>query len=133
MPPGRQGEMILSTASRRRGDAFLRSRDDPAFGGQMSRLVVVVPLKEGARARARALLDAGPPFELGDTAFDRHDVFLTEREVVFVFEAPGEATTLELPADDPELWKAAAAWRECLAGRQRKAEVAFSWERAGGE
>ena len=49
----------------------------------MSRLVVVVPLKEGARARARELLEAGPPFELNDTAFDRHDVFLTEREVVF--------------------------------------------------
>jgi hypothetical protein len=96
----------------------------------MSRLVVVVPLREGARARARELLDAGPPFELGGTAFDRHDVFLTEREVVFVFEAPGETATLELPADDPKLWKAAAAWRECLAGRPRKAEVAFSWERA---
>jgi len=75
-------------------------------------------------------LDAGPPFELGGTAFDRHDVFLTEREVVFVFEAPGETATLELPADDPKLWKAAAAWRECLAGRPRKAEVAFSRERA---
>ena len=60
-------------------------------------------------------------------------MFLTEREVVFVFEAPGEATTLELAADDPGLWKAAAAWRECLADRPRKAEVAFSWERARGE
>ena len=98
----------------------------------MSRLIFVVPLKEGAGARARELLDAGPPFDLEGTAFDRHDVFLTEREVVFVFEAPGEAATLELPADDPELWKAAAAWRECLSARPRKAEVAFSWERSGG-
>ena len=95
----------------------------------MTRLVVVVPLKDGARARARELLDAGPPFDLEGTALDRHDVFLTEREVVFFFEAPGEAARLELPADDPELWKAAAAWRGCLAGRPRKAEVAFSWER----
>lgn len=95
----------------------------------MTRLVVVVPLKDGARARARELLDAGPPFDLEGTALDRHDVFLTEREVVFVFEAPGEAARLELPADDPGLWKAAAAWRECLAGRPRKAEVAFTWER----
>jgi hypothetical protein len=97
----------------------------------MSRLVVVFPLTEGARGRARELLAAGPPFELGDTAFDRHEVFLTEREVVFVFEARGESATLQVPADDPELWKAAAAWRECLAGRPRKAEVAFTWERAG--
>lgn len=97
----------------------------------MSRLVVVVPLKEGARARASELLDAGPPFELDESVFDRHEVFLTEHEVVFVFEAAGEVATLELPADDPELWRVAAAWRECLAGRPRKAEVAFSWERTG--
>jgi hypothetical protein len=99
----------------------------------MTRLVVVVPLKEGARARARALLDEGPPFDLESAALDRHDVFLTEREVVFVFDAAGEAATLELPADDPGLWKAAAAWRECLGGRPRKAEVAFSWERTRDE
>lgn len=96
----------------------------------MSRLVVVVPLKEGAYPKARELLDQGPPFDLERSRFDRHDVFLTEREVVFVFEAPGEAATLELSADDPAVWKAAAAWRECMAARPRKAEVAFSWERA---
>ena len=99
----------------------------------MTRLVVVVPLKEGAGARARELLDEGPPFDLEGTGLDRHDVFLTEGEAVFVFEAPGETATLELPADNPGLWKAAAAWRECLAGRPRKAEIAFSWERRDGE
>jgi len=97
----------------------------------VSQLVLVVPLREGARAKARELLEQGPPFDLDQTRFERHQVFLTDREVVFVFETAGEAARLELAADDPELWKTAAAWRECLDGRPRKAEVAFSWEREG--
>ncbi len=95
----------------------------------MIELVVVVPLKEGARSRARELLEEGPPFDLEQTRFERHRVFLTESEVVFVFEAEGETATLELHAEDPALWEAAAAWRECMAGRPRRADAVFAWER----
>ena len=98
----------------------------------MSELVLVVPLREGARAKARQLLEQGPPFDLDETRFERHQVFLTDSEVVFVFDAPGEAATLTLGTEDPSLWKAAAAWRECLAGQVRKAEIAFSWKRPDG-
>lgn len=95
----------------------------------MSNLVVVVPLKEGAHERARALLAEGPPFDLERTGFDRHEVFLTDREVVFVFEAPGSSATLKLPGEDPSLWRVAAAWQPLMAGRPRKAETAYSWAR----
>lgn len=95
----------------------------------MSRLVLVVPLKEGAAPRARQLLEEGPPFELGATELERHEVFLTGREAVFVFETEGDAPPLKLRAGDPTLREAAAAWRECMAGRPRKAETAFSWTR----
>ena len=95
----------------------------------MSRLVLVVPLREGTAARARDLLREGPPFELETTHLERHEVFLTEHEAVFVFETAGEAPALELEAGNPRLRKAAAAWRECMADRPRKAETAFSWER----
>jgi hypothetical protein len=88
----------------------------------MAQLVVIFPLKPNARGRARALLDEA-------TRFDRHGVFLTDREVVFVFEAPGETETLDLPGDDPAVWAAASAWRECLDGRPRIARPAFSWSR----
>jgi hypothetical protein len=96
----------------------------------MSRLVLVAPLQPGAKERARALLAAGPPYDLEHTRFDRHHVFLSDREAVFVFEAPGAAATLEVPAEDPVLWNAAAAWSECLAERPRVAAPAFAWERA---
>ena len=96
----------------------------------MSRLVLVVPLREGTAERVRGLLAEGPPFELATTHLERHEVYLTEREAVFVFEAPGETPPLELRAGNPALRTAAAAWRECMAGRPRKAETAFSWLRA---
>lgn len=95
----------------------------------MTRLVVVAPLKEGGRARAEKLLEQGPPFDLERTRFDRHAVFVTEREVVFLFEGPPDSAIFELPADDPAPWKAAEAWAECLAERPRIARTAFVWRR----
>lgn len=95
----------------------------------MTSLVVVAPLKTGERARAEKLLEQGPPFELERTRFDRHEVFVTDKEVVFLFAGPDESGTLELPGEDPALWKAAAAWSRCLAERPRVARRAFGWRR----
>jgi hypothetical protein len=95
----------------------------------MGRLVTVLPLKPGARDRAEALLREGPPFDLEETQFDRHQVFLTDREVVFVFEGEEPSHTRHLPAEDPALWKAAADWQACLSERPRVAVTAYSWER----
>jgi hypothetical protein len=94
----------------------------------MSRLVVVVPLKEGAREDARALLTQGPPFDPEALGFERHEVYLTTREAVFVFKAAGPAT-LRLAGEDRMLWKVAAAWEKLMAGKPRKAETVFSWNR----
>jgi hypothetical protein len=94
----------------------------------MSRLVVVVPLREGAHERARELLREGPPFDLAETRFDAHAVFVTHHEALFVFE--GDDATLRLEAEDPALWGAARAWRPLLAGPPRVALLAFAWRRA---
>jgi hypothetical protein len=97
----------------------------------MTSLVLVVPLKPDAGERARGLLAAGPPFDLEQSAFSRYTVYLTEGEVVFVFEGEGDSATLALAARDPEAWSAASAWKECMAGRPRVARLAFAWERGG--
>jgi hypothetical protein len=96
----------------------------------MSWFVVVLPLKEGSHGRVRALLSDGPPFALEDTQYTRHQVFLTHRELVFVFEAPGERASLQLPGEHLALWKAADAWSELLAETPRVAQEAFSWTRS---
>lgn len=94
----------------------------------MAQLVVVVPLRPGAADRARELLAQGPPFDLAETGFRRHAVHLSGREVIFVFE--GEASpTLDLPAENPDLWEIAAAWQEVLAEKPRIARLEFAWAR----
>lgn len=95
----------------------------------MSRLVVVAPLKPGGEARARELLDEGPPIDLETSRFDAHEVFITSKEVVFVFDGGGSSEALNLSADDPAVWRAAKSWAECLDGRPRIAREAFSWKR----
>ena len=95
----------------------------------MSRVVVVAPLREDARETARLLVEKGPPFDLRATALDRHQVHLTDREVVFVFEGSDARAAVESLVGDPGIWKAAPAWRGCLAGRPRIADETFAWAR----
>jgi hypothetical protein len=95
------------------------------------RLVVVAPLGEGMRERARELIAAGPPFELQGTDLSAHRVYLTESEAVFVFEGAHPRAVVERLAGDPGTWRAAVAWRDVLAGRPRIAEKAYDWSRAG--
>ncbi len=95
----------------------------------MSWVVVVAPLREGARETARLLIEDGPPFALGETSLERHHVHITDREVAFVFVGSDARAAVEGIAGDPGVWRAATAWRECLAGRPRIADEAFSWTR----
>jgi hypothetical protein len=95
----------------------------------VNRLVLVAPLRPGAFEAARRLIEEGPPLDLETTPFDRHYVFLTRAEVVFVFEGPGPQRPLRLGADDPDVWRAAEAWQQHLAGPPRVAETGFAWVR----
>jgi hypothetical protein len=105
------------------------------LGAQQSRrLAVVLPLKPGAHDEVRALLDAGPPFDpAGVQGLDRHEVFLTPNEVVFFFESGLGADALAGLLSEPELWQAAASWREHVGGPPRVGEDVFSWSRVDGE
>ena len=94
----------------------------------MSRLTIVVPLEQGARERARALLEAGPPFDPHASGLERHHAFVTDDEAIFVFESEDEDAVARL-ADDPSLWAAAAGWSELVAGPPRIAENVYSWAR----
>ena len=102
------------------------------LGAQTSRrVVVVVPLKPGEHARVSRLLKQGPPFDPAAIAgLDRHEVFVTSDEAVFVFESEFGAEALAPLLEDPKLWAAAAAWGEHVAGAPRIAEGAFSWSRS---
>jgi hypothetical protein len=93
------------------------------------RIAVVLPLLPDAHDAVRELLANGPPFDPDALGLDRHQVFLTATEAVFVFESVLEAGALEPLLQDPELWRSAASWHDYLAGPPRIAEDVYAWAR----
>ena len=94
----------------------------------MSRAVVVLPLREGKSEQAAELLHGGPPFDPEEIGLERHHVFLTEREAVFVFEADSRGAAEKLVGEGG-FWSAASAWKDLVEGPPRLAEDAYSWVR----
>ena len=93
------------------------------------RLAVVVPLKPNAYDSVRDLLAEGPPFDPEQIpGLDRHEVFLSHDEAVFVFDSGAGADALTLLAE-PDFLRAAITWREHIAGAPRVAEDVYSWKR----
>lgn len=90
---------------------------------------IVVPLKDGARDAAQALLESGPPFDPTMTELERHEVFLGEREAIFVFDSPVGIEAIRPLLEDASVWRGLAAWGELLDGPPRFAEAAFSWSK----
>src|SRR6266516_1727934 len=76
------------------------------LGAETSRrVVVVVPLKPGEHARVSRLLKQGPPFNPAAIAgLDRHEVFVTSDEAVFVFESKLGSGGLAALLAEPKLW-----------------------------
>ena len=102
----------------------------------MRRVAVVVHLAEGARPRAAELIAEGAPFDLEDTEFERHAVFLSEEEAVFVFEgvdAEWQLDDLVSDAFHPQLQKMLGVWRPLIRGEPRLAGEVYFWERGAQE
>lgn len=95
----------------------------------MSRVAVVVPLKEGTRPLAELLIEEGPPFDLERSGLEHHEVFLTDREAVFVFEGQDARVAIEQLLGEADVWRAATVWRDCLSGQPLLGAEIFSWDR----
>jgi hypothetical protein len=93
------------------------------------RLLVVAPLRPGSREQVRALLQQGPPFDPEAVSLAQHEVFLTDREALFLFEVNGGPADVGRLLGKPSVWKATAAWSKHLAGPPRVAEVVYAWRR----
>ena len=105
--------------------AALQLGDDPP-----RRMAVILPIKPEAHDAVRTLLDSGPPFDPAHIeGLERHEVFLTLAEAIFLFDSHLGADALATLVADPELWQAAAAWRDHIAGPPRIAESSYSWAR----
>ena len=83
------------------------------------RVAVVVPLKPGCLERAKELVAKGPPFDPAALGLERHGIYVSERQAVFVFTGPNVREKLEQATRRPTLWRAGLAWRACIAGPPR--------------
>jgi hypothetical protein len=96
--------------------------------GDVTRVAVVAKLRPGSRERASQLLAKGPPYELGETGFRRHSIFLAEEAVVFVFEGSGIEDLIRELVDDPTRSAAFSVWGPLLDGTPALAREEFYWE-----
>jgi hypothetical protein len=92
------------------------------------RVAVVARLRSDSRERASEILAAGAPYELGETGFTRHSVFLGEETVVFVFEGSGIEGLVRELVNDPARSAAFSIWGPLLEGTPELAREEFYWE-----
>jgi hypothetical protein len=98
----------------------------------MERVAIVAHLKEGYEDRAAELIAKGAPFDLAETGVDRHSVYLSASEVVFVFEGHQVEWMVNELIDAPfhyELQRALEQWRAIVDGPPRIAREQFEWQR----
>jgi hypothetical protein len=97
----------------------------------MERVAIVAGPKEGSEQRAAELVRAGPPFDLTDTGFVRHSIYISAGEAVFVFEGHQVEWIVDELIDEPfhcELHRALEQWRKIVDGQPRVARERFGWQ-----
>jgi hypothetical protein len=94
----------------------------------VDRVVLVARLKTGERERAEKLLADGVEPIVPD-AVDHWVIFLSESEVVFLFEGGGARESVLATLDDPVISTALAPWLPLFDGPLHRAYEARSWER----
>jgi hypothetical protein len=98
----------------------------------VDRLAVAAHLKPGSRRKAEALIAAGPPFDLDGSGFRSHGVYLSDEEVVFVFEGAGAEYLVLNILNDPVRAARFDAWAPLLEGPPRLARETWHWSRSAG-
>jgi len=114
---------------------------DPAFytrsahierGDLLERLVLISRLKPNAKPLVAELIAVGPPYELEQSGFQRHSIYLSEDDVVFMFEADEVEWLADELVYSPFHWmltETIEKWRPLVENPERAREK-FFWERA---
>ena len=95
----------------------------------MQRIAVIAQLKPESEKRATELIEAGPPFDPEQLGFDRHTVFMSGNQVVFVFEGGRLDHLLHGIVRDPDNLKVFGAWEPIIDGFPTVAREAYTWQR----
>ena len=96
--------------------------------------MIIARLRSGSEERAAELIAEGAPFDLEQSGFDRHAVYLSATEVVFVFEGPEVDAHVDDLIEDRLRSMASDAfeeWRPLIEDHPRIARERYFWERGG--
>lgn len=102
-------------------------------GTPTTRMVVRVPIDPKHVEHVRELIRRGPPFdENGVPGLERHEVYVTGADVIFVFEGADPGFAVERVMRDARVWSALESWDEYVAGRASVIEPEYAWSRLSG-
>ena len=94
----------------------------------MERFVLVARLRDGAHQRAHELAASPLPNDPAVDGFKRVAVFLSETEIVFVFEADSAERIVRRILNDPVQSTAITPWLPLFDGPLHRAEEAYYWQ-----
>ena len=94
--------------------------------------MIVVPLRPGASGEAEKLIEGGPPLDPEELGFERHGVYVTSDEVVFIFEGAHAKKTVDELIEDPRLAAALSRWRGLVDVPPRVAREKYVWPQSPG-
>ena len=95
----------------------------------MHRFVVTARLRQGSSEKVARILREGPPFDIAQTSLDRHEVFLSDDEVVFVFEGTHAEDEARRLLSSSSVIGQAGRLAVHIEARPRMPREVFSWER----
>jgi hypothetical protein len=90
--------------------------------------MLVARLGHGKRERAEQLLTDEARADAPEDAFDRGAIFLSDSEVVFLFEGASAAEAVRAILNDPVKSNVIAPWLPLFDGPLHRAHEAYSWE-----
>jgi hypothetical protein len=99
----------------------------------MDRFVLAARLKPDGHQRAQSLLAEHSALSTGELekAFDRHVIFLSETEVIFLFEGEGANESVRALFNDPVRSALIGHWLPLFDGPLHRVPEAYVWERRG--
>ena len=99
--------------------------------GHVERLAVIAKLKEGTAEQAATLVRRGPPFDPGESGFERHAVYLSADQVIFLFEGDAADRGVEEILANGTRSAALGAWGPLLDQVPQLAVEGYYWKRTG--
>ena len=98
----------------------------------MRQFVITVRLKPNSEKEIREILKEGPPFELDDTGFESHTVFLASDQLVFLFEGERAEEEAAKLLERSRVLEQASRLGAVIEGEPSIPYEVFSWRRIPG-